>query len=130
MSVQPRILVVDDEPAIRRLLSMALGCEGYVVFEAEDGLDALQQLQASNSLPDVMLLDLRMPRMDGPALLRTMKSDARLRSLPVIALSATPGMNDGASLGVAAYLDKPFNLNALLDTISAILERGDMLRAS
>ena len=86
--------------------------------------------RASDSLPDVMLLDLRMPRMDGATLLMTMQSDARLRSLPVIALSAAPGMNDGGRLGVAAYLDKPFNLDVLLTAIAAILERGEMLRAS
>ena len=130
MTAQPRILVVDDEPAIRRLLSMALACEGCIVFEAEDGLDALQQLQASDALPDVMLLDLRMPRMDGPTLLRMMQSDVRLRSLPVIALSATQGMYDSGRLGVAAYLDKPFNLDSLLAAIAAILERGEMPRAS
>src|SRR4051812_30451214 len=100
MTAQPHILVVDDEPAIRRFLSMALKCEGYEVLQAEDGLDALQQLQASDSLPDVMLLDLRMPRMDGPELLRIIQTDARLRLLPVLALSATQGTNDAARLGV------------------------------
>jgi CheY-like chemotaxis protein len=85
MTAQSRILVVDDEPDIRRLLSMALGCEHDIAFAAE-----CHREQASDSLPDVMLLDLRMPRMDGATLLMTMQSDARLRSLPVIALSAAP----------------------------------------
>lgn len=130
MTPQPRILVVDDEPAIRRFLTMALACEGYHVLVAEDGLDALQQMQESDVLPDVMLLDMRMPRMDGPELLKTMHADARLRRVPVLALSATKGMIDSSTLRLAAYFDKPFNLDELLDTISAVLKRGELRRAS
>lgn len=130
MTPQPKILVVDDEPAIRRFLLMALACEGYIVFEAEDGLDALQQMQATDSLPDVMLLDMRMPRMDGPALLNAMHADARLRRVPVLALSATQGMIDRSTLRLEAYFEKPFNLDELLDAIAAVLERRELRRAS
>jgi chemosensory pili system protein ChpA (sensor histidine kinase/response regulator) len=122
MTARPKVLVVDDELPIRRCLLTALTCEGYDVLEAVDGIDALDKLQRSAALPHLMLLDLRMPRMDGRELLRIMQDDARLRALPVIALSATFGTTDVSQLDVVAYFDKPFSLDALLDTIAATVK--------
>jgi signal transduction histidine kinase len=105
-----RILVVDDELLNRTLLFTNLQESGYVVEMAEDGQQALQMLQTREF--DAVLLDLIMPRMDGYQTLARMRSDARLRRLPVIVISALDEMESIVrclEMGATDYLSKPFN---------------------
>jgi diguanylate cyclase (GGDEF)-like protein len=102
------ILVVDDSTAIRRILSRALLAGGYRVVEAEDGRAALESCRAER--PDLVLLDVDMPVLDGHATLREMRADPELRSLPVLFLTARTGGADvvvGLELGAQDYLRKP-----------------------
>ncbi len=86
MTDQPTILVVDDDPAIRALISLILQVNGYATVEARDGIDALALLEHTPSI-GLMLLDLRMPRMNGLELLAELRAKAKLDALPVVAFS-------------------------------------------
>ena len=85
-SARESILVVDDDPMVIDLVSQLLGEEGYRIDSAGDGRDALEGLK--QHLPDVILLDLMMPRMDGFSVLSALQSDATLRDIPVVVLTA------------------------------------------
>jgi len=110
-----RVLVVDDDDDIRTVLAAILSDEGFEVAEAANGQIALDLL-ASGPLPDVMLLDLMMPVMDGWELLRSVRKDSRFAQLPVVLLSANPNV-EVADGGVSACLLKPVDLNALLRAV-------------
>ena len=107
-----RVLVVDDEPAIRELLSMICAYEGWDVRTAEAGGPALRAVQEQP--PDVVLLDMMLPDLDGLAVLRAIH--ASLPALPVIMVSARDSTEDRAALlaaGAAGYVTKPFGVAAL-----------------
>jgi len=115
---QPLVLVVDDSLTVRRVTQRLLAREGYRVALAKDGLDALDKL--SQELPTVVLSDIEMPRMDGFDLVRNMRSDARLASLPVIMITsriAQKHRDYAAQLGVNHYLGKPYSEEALLSLV-------------
>lgn len=116
----PRIvMVVDDSLTVRRVTQRLLAREGYQVVLAKDGVDALQQLQ--NITPDVMLVDIEMPRMDGFDLTRKVHSDERLRPIPIIMITsrtADKHRNYAMELGVDAYFGKPYQEDALLEAIA------------
>src|SRR5689334_16982564 len=102
------VLVVDDSVAIRRILSRSLIAEGYIVREAADGQAALDSCQSDR--PDLVLLDIDMPVMDGHATLRELRADPHLADLPVLFLTARTGGSDvatGLGLGAQDYLRKP-----------------------
>ena len=102
------ILVVDDSTAIRRIISRTLAETGYRVVEAQDGRAALETCRAER--PDLVLLDVDMPVMDGPSTLRVMRADPELHSVPVLFLTAHTGGTDvaaGLELGAQDYLRKP-----------------------
>ena len=104
----PTVLVVDDSVAIRRILGRALEGSGYRVEEAANGREALELCHAD--APDLVLLDVDMPVLDGLSTLRAMKDDARLRAIPVLFLTARTGGDDvaaGLALGAQDYLRKP-----------------------
>ena len=120
MTEAPRrisILIVDDEASIRRLLTAALEDEGYGVRIAGDGESAL--LATRDVLPDLVILDLGLPRLTGEAYLRQVRTDGL--DLPVLVVSARL---DGAAVanaaGATAYLSKPFDLWALLDKVAEL----------
>lgn len=116
-----KILVVDDEPQIRRALSLALEAHGYTVKLAEQGDQALIAL--GSWAPDIMVLDLMMPGRDGFDVLREVRTWS---ALPVIVLSARGGELDKVTaldLGADDYLTKPFGIDELLARIRAILRR-------
>lgn len=116
-----KILVVDDEPQIRRALSLALEAHGYEVKLAEQGDQALIAL--GTWAPDIMVLDLMMPGRDGFDVLREVRTWS---ALPVIVLSARGGELDKVTaldLGADDYLTKPFGIDELLARIRAILRR-------
>jgi two-component system, OmpR family, KDP operon response regulator KdpE len=119
-----RILVVDDEPQIRRALSIALSGHGFAVELAEDGQDALVRIAAH--IPDAIVLDLVMPGMDG---MQVLKQTREFSNVPIIVLSARgqePDKVNALDLGADDYLTKPFGIDELLARLRAILRRrGD-----
>ena len=119
-----RILVVDDEPHIRRALRIALVGHGYEVEVADDGDDALVRLGAR--LPDAMVLDLIMPNRDGFAVVRDVRTWS---SLPIIVLSARGREADKVAaldLGADDYITKPFGIDELLARLRAVMRRSTM----
>lgn len=113
------ILVVDDNRDVREGLCDFLVSEGFLVESATDGADALERLKSANEpgdLPDVVLLDLRMPRMDGYEFLQRREADALLRNVPVIVVSATAAERK-IPIPVTATLSKPVNTRLLLDLL-------------
>jgi DNA-binding response OmpR family regulator len=102
------VLVVDDEPMARTLLRLMLVRAGFEVVEAEDGFDALDKV--NQKPPDLMILDVMMPGMDGFAVCETIRKDDRTATLPIIMLSAktdTESVNRGLRAGANKYLTKP-----------------------
>ena len=118
---RPRILIVDDEPDLRSVLRFGLEAEHFEVLEAADGEQGLKM--ACDLLPDLIVLDLMLPRMDGYKVCRALKFDDRYRHIPVFILSARSGETDrrlALDLGADAYLTKPYDMK---DLVSRITER-------
>ncbi len=118
-----RILVVDDEPRMIRFIRMNLELEGYTVFEADDGLRALQQVR--DTLPDLIILDVMMPELDGFETLRALRE---FSSVPVIMLTARAEEDDrvrGLELGADDYVTKPFSPRELVSRVKAVLRRTE-----
>ena len=112
----PCVLVIDDDPNIRSLYATLLGDEGYRVETAVNGQDGLNQLSCA---PDLILLDLMMPVMDGQHFLKRLRSLATHRRTPVVVLSA---MFTGPTMeGAQAVMQKPFDMDALLGRVSGLL---------
>jgi two-component system cell cycle sensor histidine kinase/response regulator CckA len=116
---QRRILLVEDDHSIRDALRGILAEEGYAVTTAENGRQALEQL-GSGGAPDLIVLDLRMPIMDGWEFRALQKNDPKLAGIPVLAVSAD-GSAKAAAIDAEAYLRKPLSTDALLGTITRIL---------
>jgi len=113
-----KILVVEDSSTTRKVISIALGQKGYDIIEARDGLEALSRLNEEK--PDLILLDIILPKMDGYKILSIIKSNAVFKDIPVIMLTSRDGfMNKmkGKLAGSTAYLTKPFDPNVLVRTI-------------
>ena len=124
------VMVVDDSLTVRKITSRLLAREGYAIITAKDGVDALQMLQ--DATPDVMLLDIEMPRMDGFELTKTMRADAQLAAIPIIMITsrtADKHRDHAFSLGVNAYLGKPFQEEELLAKIAELVNNRDMVAA-
>jgi CheY-like chemotaxis protein len=118
-----RVLVVDDDPIIRDVLVEALQDEGYAVVSCRDGQEALDVV--AEQVPDLILLDLMMPRVDGWEFRKRQLATSGLRDVPVIILTAARGIEEHAqALHPAAAMAKPFNLATLLRTIEEVLRRG------
>lgn len=118
-----RVLAVDDDPVIRQLLEINLELEGYEVRLASDGVEAVEA--AREFRPDLILLDVMMPRMDGWQACATIREDADLAEIPVVFLSARAQDADvekGNALGAAAYLTKPFDPGDLLDLVAELVK--------
>ncbi len=124
-----RILVVEDDAAVRDSLARTLRFEGYQVDTAGDGRDALDVVRAGE--PDALILDVSMPRMDGLEACRRLRADGVV--LPVLMLTARDGVGDrvaGLDAGADDYLVKPFALQELLARIRALLRRSQLSAAS
>jgi len=124
-----RILVVDDERDVAIMLKFMLEKAGHVVSLAHDGGEALAVLglepaDDAKETPDVMILDVMMPVLDGYAVCAKMFESARTRGVPVIMLTARGGMKElhGITPNVAAHIDKPFNPAALRDLVSEMMK--------
>jgi two-component system, OmpR family, response regulator MprA len=124
-----RILVVDDEPAVRENLRIGLEFEGYSVAVAEDGVAALAQVGAA--APDLVIMDVMMPRMDGLTACRRLR--ARDPATPILMLTARNATGDevaGLDTGADDYLTKPFDFDALLARVRALLRRHALLASA
>jgi chemosensory pili system protein ChpA (sensor histidine kinase/response regulator) len=116
---EPLVMVVDDSLTVRRVTQRLLQREGYRVVTAKDGMDALERL--TQERPAVLLSDIEMPRMDGFDLLRNVRADAAMASLPVIMItsrSAQKHRDYAAELGVDHYLGKPYAEDQLLSLVA------------
>jgi chemosensory pili system protein ChpA (sensor histidine kinase/response regulator) len=116
------IMVVDDSLTVRKVTQRLLEREGYSVMLAKDGVDALEQMQ--DRQPDLMLVDIEMPRMDGFDLTRNIRGDERTREIPIIMItsrSADKHRNYAMQLGVNAYFGKPYQDTILLGAIAGLL---------
>ena len=119
------VLVVDDERDILELVKYNLDKEGYQVTVVETGEDALAA--ARTRMPDVVVLDLMLPGVDGLEVCRRLKSDLKTRGIPIVMLTAKGGEADivaGLELGASDYVTKPFSPRVLTARIKAVLRRG------
>ena len=119
-----QLLVVDDDPSLLLAVSETLRAEGYEVTTARRGAEAL--VRVAEALPDLVISDIRMPGMDGYALVRNLRSAPRTRLVPIVFLTAKDEMADriaGFRTGVDAYLTKPFEPEELVAVVAGILER-------
>ncbi len=119
-----RILVVDDDQVIQQLLKVNLELEGYAVAVAEDGEEALEQFDLFQ--PNLVLLDIMMPKLDGWEVCRRLKQGVDSAAVPIVLLSARAQEADvqrGLELGVADYVTKPFDPIQLLDLVADILAK-------
>lgn len=120
------VLVVDDEPMARTLLRLMLVRAGFEVVEAEDGFDALEKLKVD--APDIMILDVMMPGMDGFTVCQTVRADSESNDLPIIMLSAKTDLesvNKGLRVGADKYLTKPISPEELTREVQDMLERAE-----
>jgi two-component system, OmpR family, response regulator len=123
----PAILVVDDDPPIRRMLERTLAAEGYAVRTAADGGGALAAVE--RSVPDLIVLDVGMPGVDGLAVARRLRGKGL--GIPIPMLTARDGVPDrvaGLDAGADDYLTKPFSLAELFARLRALIRRGDVER--
>ncbi len=119
---QKRILICDDDPAILRVLQVNLEIEGYDVLTAHHGEEAVEQANAHH--PDLVILDIMMPRLDGYEACEKLKENDQTKDIPVIFLSARAQQSDierGKSFGVAEYLTKPFDPMELLQVVERLI---------
>jgi DNA-binding response OmpR family regulator len=119
---QGKVLVVDDEVYILHILDFSLGAEGFEVITAADGEQALAKARAER--PDLIVMDIMMPRLDGYETCRRLKSYPETREIPVLLLTARGREEDrqkGIDCGADDYITKPFSPNKLIRRVSGIL---------
>ena len=120
-----RILICDDDPAILRVLQVNLEIEGYETLLAHHGEEALEV--ATAELPDLVILDIMMPRMDGYQTCSALKASDKTKDIPVVFLSAKAQDADiqkGKSYDVEDYLTKPFDPDTLIEVVERVLSDG------
>ena len=125
MLVGPTILVVDDEASVQDLLRRVLEPVGYQIVEAADGLEALQQIHTAR--PDLILLDVVMPNLDGWGVLQQIRSTPALQAIPVVLVSGHVVADDSQvqAWGAVGLLPKPFRVSALRTLVAEVLnQRG------
>ncbi len=122
---RPKVLIVDDEIDTLLPLKKSLEVEGYIVVEALNGQEALNKVR--NEIPDIILLDLMLPGMDGYEVCTRLKNNALTRNIPIIMLTARDYVKDrvkGLEIGADDYVAKPFNLHELKARIKNVLRRS------
>lgn len=121
-----KILVVDDEPTIVRLMEFILARQGHEMIVAVNGEEALEKIKTHQ--PDLVLLDIMMPRIDGYEVAQKLRADPQTAGLPIIMLSAKAQDEDirrGVEVGVDEYVTKPFTPDHLVQVVSEYLSRID-----
>ena len=124
MTTPKHILIVDDEPRMRRFVRMNLELEQFQVSEASDGLEAIRKVR--DEMPDLVVLDVEMPKLDG---FETLREIRRTAAVPVIMLTVRGDEEDrikGLDLGADDYVTKPFSARELMSRINAVLRRVEM----
>lgn len=120
--VHKTILVVEDHQVSRDLVVELLTAAGYIVLEAEDGLGLIERVKRER--PNLILMDLQLPRIDGFTLIRQLKADAETREIPILAVTAYTQPEQKASAldaGCACYLTKPLDTQAVLSVVARFL---------
>jgi DNA-binding response OmpR family regulator len=118
------VLIVDDDPVVRRMLQLSFEAEGFNVLTAGDGIEGLEAMRAGR--PDVVVLDIMMPKLDGIKVMRELNEDDELRGTPVILLSAKATSLDielGLKAGAADYVTKPCDPIDLVDRVRSLLTK-------
>jgi chemosensory pili system protein ChpA (sensor histidine kinase/response regulator) len=131
VSRQPLVMVVDDSITMRKVTSRVLDNHSIEVMTAQDGIDAIEQLH--DRVPDMMLLDIEMPRMDGYELLDHIRADARLRHVPIVMITSRAGQKHrrkARKAGANAYLTKPYQEAELVEQVSEMLDMDLVPRRS
>ncbi|MDQ4142496.1 MAG: response regulator [Actinomycetota bacterium] len=122
MPAAKRVLICDDDPVILRLIQVNLELEGFEVLLAHDGANAIEIATAEH--PDLVVLDIMMPRLDGYQTCERLKAEASTKDIPVVFLSAKAQESDiekGRKYGVADYLTKPFDPDDLVEVVQRLL---------
>lgn len=125
-----KILIVDDDPILRKVLQNSLEQQGYQVISVNSGKSAL--VQFSQDVPDIIISDVSMPEMDGFEFCRQLRSQPSGKLIPFIFLSAKNELDDriqGHTIGADSYLSKPFEMKELLANIEALIERSRRVHA-
>ena len=120
--LRKRILAVDDDPDVRLILTLILDAAGFRVVTAEDAYDALLKLYDTH--PDLMLLDVMMPDVDGFEVVRAVRANPETRHLPIVVMSAKIGLINPRGHDVQAYVRKPLDAVAMVETLEQVLRRG------
>jgi len=118
------VLIVDDDPVVRRMLQLSFESEGFSVLTAGDGLEGLEAMRSGK--PDVVILDIMMPKLDGMKVMNELNDDDDLRGTPVILLSAKATSLDvdlGLKAGAADYVTKPCDPIDLVDRVRSVLAK-------
>jgi CheY-like chemotaxis protein len=124
----PTILVVDDSDTIRSLIVLNLQLDGFTVVEAHDGQECLDVVKAV--APDLITLDVAMPRRDGFSTVEALRADPETGHIPIVMVSARAQGSDlarGQEVGVDAYLTKPFEPEQLVATVRSLVADGDQM---
>ena len=124
MSEKKKILIIDDEPDILELLVLRMEANGYEVISATDGQKGLDK--ARNENPDLIILDLMLPRIDGYKVCRMLKFDEKFKKIPIVLFTARTQEADmklGQEVGADAYITKPFEPNILLSKVAELLKK-------
>ncbi|MEB3173895.1 MAG: response regulator transcription factor [Cyanobacteriota bacterium] len=124
----PRILIIDDDPAISELVSINLEMAGYDISQAEDGIQG--QALALQVQPDLIMLDLMLPKVDGFTVCQRLRREARTADIPILMLTALGQIQDkidGFNAGADDYLTKPFDVEEMLARVRALLRRSDRI---
>jgi DNA-binding response OmpR family regulator len=119
-----KLLIVDDESDLVEMLSLRLEANDYQVISASDGQDGLDK--ARSELPDLIILDVMLPKIDGYKVCRMLKFDEKYKQIPVILFTARTQASDiklGADVGADAYITKPFEPDILLDKVAQLLKK-------
>jgi DNA-binding response OmpR family regulator len=121
---EARVLIVDDDPVVRRMLQLSFESEGFDVLTAGDGMEGLEAMRAGK--PDAVVLDIMMPKLDGMKVMHEINGDDDLRGMPVILLSAKATSLDvelGLRAGASDYVTKPCDPIDLVERIRSVLAK-------
>jgi DNA-binding response OmpR family regulator len=120
MAIRHRVLICEDDPSLSKLVRKALVAHGYDVDVADHGLDGLMKIDLSATKPDLLIVDVMMPELDGISLVRALKTQGSTRRIPVIFVTAKTDSKttaEGIAVGAKFYITKPFTIDDLLDKV-------------